>query len=114
MLSVFKAPKQVWNMINYLSMFLEKNADSNLVMVECFNQLNLYHLLQMESSLVDEAVLDMLKNLFAFQPASSVILEMCASLLDNKLSKKADAQFVHFWLFTTRAVSAENRSLSHI
>jgi hypothetical protein len=45
----------------------------------------------MESKLVDEAILDMLKNLFVLQPESTVILEMCASILDYKLSKKHES-----------------------
>ena len=44
-LGVFKAPNLVWNMINYLSKLLEKNANSQTLMVECFNKLNLHHLL---------------------------------------------------------------------
>lgn len=47
----------------------------------------------------------MLKNLFALQPSSSVILEMCISVLDYKLAKKPDAMVLQFWVFTTRAVS---------
>jgi hypothetical protein len=66
MLSDFKAPTMIWNMINYLSKLLEKNANSPLLMVDCFNTLNLTHLLQMNDNLVDEAILDMLKNLLTF------------------------------------------------
>jgi len=34
-------------------------------MTECFRALNLQHLLQLDQKLIDEAILDMLKNLFA-------------------------------------------------
>lgn len=98
-------------MINYLSKLLEKNANSQTLMVECFNKLNLHHLLAMDSNLVDEAIIDMLKNILAFQPSSSVILEMCASLLDFKLSKKPDSNFVQFWLFSVRAAADGNASI---
>lgn len=56
----------------------------------------------------------MLKNLFALQPASSVILDMCIAVLDYKLSKKPDSMVVQFWLFTTRAVSSENTSIGNL
>ena len=98
-------------MINYLTLLLEKNADSQSLMTECFRALNLHHLLTLEQKLIDEAILDMLKNLFALQPSSPVILEMCISVLDHKLSKKPDSMVIQFWLFTTRAVSAENTSI---
>lgn len=41
----FKAPNIIWNMINYLTLLLEKNSDSNMLMTECFRALNLQHLL---------------------------------------------------------------------
>jgi hypothetical protein len=56
----------------------------------------------------------MLKNLFALQPSSAVILEMCISVLDFKLSKKPDSMVIHFWLFTTRAVGADNASIGNL
>ena len=37
----FKAPNVIWNMINYLTLLLEKNSDSNALMTECFRALNL-------------------------------------------------------------------------
>ena len=54
-------------------------------MVECFNHLNLQHLLSLDNNLVDEAILDMFKNLLAYQPSSPIILQMSASLIDYKL-----------------------------
>jgi len=36
---------------------------------------------------------------------------MCVSMLDFKLSRKQDPAFIHFWLFTTRAVSSDNPSI---
>ncbi len=56
----------------------------------------------------------MLKNLFALQPTSAVILEMCVAVLDFKLAKKPDSMVVQFWLFTTRAVSLENPSIGNL
>jgi hypothetical protein len=56
----------------------------------------------------------MLKNLFALQPESSVILEMCISVLDFKLGRKPDSMVLQFWLFTTRAVSSENTSIAKL
>jgi hypothetical protein len=64
-LGVFKAPTLIWNMINYLTLLLEKNSESSSLMTECFRTLNLQHLLSMDQKLIDEAILDMLKNLFA-------------------------------------------------
>ena len=113
-LGVFQAPTLIWNMINYLTLLLEKNADSQSLMTECFRALNLQHMLEIDQKLIDEAILDMLKNLFALQPSSAVILEMCISVLDFKLSKKPDSMVIHFWLFTTRAVSADNASIGNL
>jgi hypothetical protein len=56
----------------------------------------------------------MLKNLFALQPSSSVILEMCISVLDYKLAKKPDSMVLQFWVFTTRAVSLDNPSIGNL
>jgi hypothetical protein len=93
-MSVFQAPTLIWNMINYLTLLLEKNSDSQSLMTECFHALNLQHLLSLDQKLIDEAILDMLKNLFALQPTSAVILQMCISVLDFKLSKKPDSMVV--------------------
>jgi hypothetical protein len=35
-------------MINYLTLLLEKNADSQSLMTECFRTLNLQHLLEID------------------------------------------------------------------
>ena len=56
----------------------------------------------------------MLKNLFALQQSSAVILEMCISVLDFKLAKKPDSMVIQFWLFTTRAVTSDNTSLGNL
>lgn len=56
----------------------------------------------------------MLKNLFALQPSSAVILDMCISVLDFKLSKKPDAMVIQFWLFATRAMNADNASIANL
>ena len=65
----------------------------------------------MNQKLIDEAILDMLKNLFILQPESSVILEMCASVLDFKLAKNQESMLIQFWVFTIRAVSSNNTAL---
>ena len=56
----------------------------------------------------------MLKNLFALQPSSPIILEMCIAILDFKLAKKPDAMVIQFWLFTTRAVSNANGNINNL
>jgi len=83
-------------------------------MTECFRALNLQHLLQLDSKLIDEAIIDMLKNLFALQGGSPVILDMCIAILDFKLAKKADFMLLELWLFTIRASTAENTSLPNL
>lgn len=83
-------------------------------MTECFRALNLQHLLQLDSKLIDEAIIDMLKNLFALQGASPVILDMCIAILDFKLAKKPDYMLLQLWLFTIRASTAENTSLPNL
>ena len=37
---------------------------------------------------------------------------MCVSMLDCKLPKKMDSNFVQFWLFTIRAVTDDNPSIA--
>lgn len=81
-------------------------------MVECFKALNLHHMLEMNQKLTDEAIVDMLKNLFILQPESPVILEMCTAVLDYKLAKKPETMIIQFWLFTVRAVNSANTGLS--
>ena len=39
---------------------------------------------------------------------------MCISVLDFKLAKKPDSMVIHFWLFTTRAVSSDNMSIGNL
>ena len=68
----------------------------------------------MDSKLIDEAIVDMLKNIFALQPTSPVVLDMCVAVLDFKLAKKPESMLIQFWLFTIRAVSAENTSLANL
>jgi len=50
--------------MNYLTKLLEKNSDSQSLMVECFRTLNLHHMLEINQKLIDEAIVDMMKNLF--------------------------------------------------
>ena len=100
-------------MINYLSLILEKIVDQPEAIEECLKFLNIIAILQAPTAChVDEAVIDMLKNLVVMCPASSVILSMCCDLLDFKLSKSLnDGNSIQFWLFTMRAVSAQNPSI---
>lgn len=56
----------------------------------------------------------MLKNLFVLKPDSQVILDICVSVLDHKLSKKSDSMLIQFWLFTIRAVSTDNPGLPNL
>ena len=51
-------------MINYLSFILEKNCDQPDSTIECLRSLNILKILQSQTqSHVDEAIIDMLKNL---------------------------------------------------
>ena len=113
LLDVFKVPNLIWNMINYLSLILEKIVDQPEAIEECLKFLNIIAILQAPTQChVDEAVIDMLKNLVVMCPASSVILSMCCDLLDFKLSKSLnDGNSIQFWLFTMRAVSVQNPSI---
>lgn len=64
---------------------------------------------------MDEAIIDMLKNLLTQFPTSSVILEMCCALLNFKLEKSLnDGTAVQFWLFTMRATAPENAGLDNL
>ena len=100
-------------MINYLSLILEKIVAQPEAIEECLKFLNILAILQAPTQChVDEAVIDMLKNLVVMCPASPVILDMCCDLLDFKLSKSLnDGNSIQFWLFTMRAISAQNPSV---
>jgi len=57
----------------------------------------------------------MLKNLLVQCPSSPVILDMCCTLLNFKLSKTLnDGVTMQFWLFTMRAVAQDNPSLDKL
>ena len=107
LLDLFKVPNLIWNMINYLSFCLEKIVEQPEAIEECLKFFNILAILQAPTQChVDEAVIDMLKNLVVMCPASPVILNMCCDLLDFKLSKSLnDGNSIQFWLFTMRAVS---------
>jgi hypothetical protein len=107
LLDLFKLPNLIWNMINYLSFCLEKIVEQPEAIEECLKFFNILAILQAPTQChVDEAVIDMLKNLVVMCPASPVILNMCCDLLDFKLSKSLnDGNSIQFWLFTMRAVS---------
>jgi len=47
--------------------------------------LNISNILNIKSSLVDEAIIDMIKNVFVLSPKNSIILEMCIKIIDSKL-----------------------------
>jgi hypothetical protein len=83
----FNMPNLVWKMVNYLSFILEKNTESADKLIECLHQLNIVKLLQLNSEQVHDALIDMFKHLLAHQPESSIILEMCVTLLDHCLTK---------------------------
>ena len=100
-------------MINCLSFILEKTV-SNPEMIEgCLKYLNILRILEHQTmSHVDDAIIDMLKNLLIQCPSSPVILEMCCTLLNFKLSKTLnDGSTMQFWLFTMRAVANDNPNL---
>ena len=90
----FQAPQLIWNLINYITKLLEKASENQTVMLECFKSMNLLHLLSLNSQLIDEAIIDMMKNLFVIQQDSQVILEMCVSIIDFKLSKKLEPALI--------------------
>ena len=78
-------------------------------MIECLNQLNINKLLQLNSEQVHDALIDMLKQLLAHQPDSSIILEMCINLLDHCLTKAQHLdEALTFWVYTMRVTSLDN------
>ena len=79
----------------------------------CLKYLNILRILEQATEChVDDAIIDMLKNLLIQCPSSPVILDMCCTLLDFKLSKTLnDGSTMQFWLFTMRAVASDNPSL---
>ena len=113
LLDVFRSPSLIWRMINCLSYILEKTVGDPQMVEGCLKYLNILRILEQQTeSHVDEAIIDMLKNLLIQCPSSPVILDMCTTLLNFKLSKSLnDGSTLQFWLFTMRAVSADNPSL---
>lgn len=108
----FNAPNLIWKMVNYLSFILEKNTDETDKLIECFNQLNINKLLQLNSEQVHDALIDTLKHLLAYQPSSQIILEMCINLLDHCLTKTQHLDdAITFWVFTMRVTSLENPAI---
>ena len=66
LLQVFQAPVLIWSLINMLSFLLEKNVEQEQpdAVIQCFKSLDILRLLQNKpESYVDEAIIDMLKNL---------------------------------------------------
>lgn len=91
---------------------MEKNSEYPQSMAECLKHLNIVHLLQINSQHVEEVLIDMLQNLLALQPMSSIILEISVQLLDYKLqSGSNNSVIIPFWVFVMRIVSPENPSL---
>jgi len=82
--------------------------------------LNILRLLEKKAkpsseSFVDEAIIEMLKNLLCQSEDSPIILEMCMGLLDFKLSQRFnDGTVILFWLFTMRAVATDNPALHQL
>jgi hypothetical protein len=107
--NTFNMPNLVWKMVNYLSFILEKNTENPEKLIECLKQLNIIKLLQLNSEQVHDALIDMLKHLLAHQPNSSIILEMCVTLLDHCLTKTQHLDdAMSFWVFTMRVTSLDN------
>jgi len=103
-------------MINCLSFILEKTVSQPEIVEGCLKYLNILRILETQTEChLDEAIIDMLKNLLIQCPASPVILDMCCTLLNFKLAKTLnDGSTMQFWLFTMRAVSTDNPSLSKL
>ena len=107
--SQFNSPNLVWKLVNILSFILERNTDSAEHLIECLHQLNLGRLLSINSEQVHEALIDMLKQLLAQLPSSSIILEMCIAVLDHCLTKTVHLDnALTFWVFVMRVSSNEN------
>lgn len=107
--NTFIMPNLVWKMVNYLSFILEKNTESAEKLIECLKQLNVIKLLQLNSDQVHDALIDMLKHLLAHQPNSSIILEMCVTLLDHCLTKTQHLDdAMCFWTYTMRVTTFDN------
>ena len=65
--------------------------------------------MQLNSEQVHDALIDMLKQLLAHQPDSSIILEMCINLLDHCLTKAQHLdEALTFWVYTMRVTSLDN------
>lgn len=116
LLDVFKSPSLIWSMINCLSFVLEKTVSQPEMIEGCLKYLNILRILETQTEChVDEAIIDMLKNLLIQCPSSPVILDMCCTLLNFKLAKTLnDGSTMQFWLFTMRAVATDNPSLSKL
>ena len=61
LLSHFNSPNLVWKCVNILAFILEKNSESAEALISCLHQLNIAKLLSINSSQVNEALIDMLK-----------------------------------------------------
>lgn len=83
-------------------------------MIDCLKSLNVTNIIQNgQEQHTDEAIIDMFKNLLCYCPTSEVILDMCATLIDHKLSNNiSQGNDMLFWLFTMRAVAVNNPSLT--
>ena len=113
--NTFTMPNLVWKMVNYLSFILEKNTESPEQLIECLKQLNIIKLLNLNSDNVHDALIDMFKHLLAYQPNSSIILEMCVTLLDHCLTKTQHLDdCMTFWVFTMRVTSEDNPAKSQL
>lgn len=113
LLDLFKSPSLIWSMINCLSFILEKTVGDPATIEGCLKYLNILRILEQQTEChVDDAIIDMLKTLLIQCPSSPVILDMCCTLLNFKLSKTLnDGSTMQFWLFTMRAVANDNPNL---
>ena len=72
-------------------------------------------ILEKGDQLVEEGIVDMFKNLLIQCPSSHIVLEMCCTLIDFKLSRSInDGPAMQFWLFTIRAAADDNTSLPRL
>lgn len=85
MLGKFENPTIIWNIINYITKLLEKNITHSEGIISSFNMLNIHNILNLKSSLVDEAIIDMMKNLFVIVPNSDIVLDICVKIIDFQL-----------------------------
>jgi len=86
LLGSFKNPQIIQRLINYLTRLLELTTRQSEVLVECFRHLNIQNLMHLEKQFIEEAIIDLLKELSSYCPESGVILEIALQFLAHKLT----------------------------